>query len=72
MARTLVEFIKVAKLSEVPRNRELFFSVEDTGVLLLNVDDRICAINKVCPHQDLSVLHQGSLEESQLTCPMHG
>ncbi|MFQ5798755.1 MAG: Rieske 2Fe-2S domain-containing protein [Bacteroidota bacterium] len=45
---------------------------ERAEVLLLNVDDRTYAINKVCPHQDFSALYEGSLKEPRLTWPMHG
>lgn len=68
----MVEFIKIAKRSDVPRNHRLLVSIEEVQVLLLNVDNRIYAINNVCPHQHYSALHQGSLEKLELTCPMHG
>lgn len=68
----MVEFINVAKLSDVPRNNRLLLSIEGVDVLLLNVDGRIYAICNVCPHQHFSALHQGLLKELELTCPMHG
>lgn len=69
---TMAEFIKVARLSEVARNRRLLLSLEGEDILLLNVGGRIYAINNVCPHQHFSALHEGSLEEREITCPVHG
>ncbi len=68
----MADLIRIAKRSDVPRNRRLLVSIEGLDILLLNVDDRIYAIDNVCPHQHFSALHQGLLKELELTCPIHG
>ncbi len=66
------EFIKIARLSEVPVKRSRLVKVNDLDIALWNVDGCIYAINNICPHQHFSMLHQGTLEGTYVTCPMHG
>jgi nitrite reductase (NADH) small subunit/3-phenylpropionate/trans-cinnamate dioxygenase ferredoxin subunit len=41
------------------------------GVVLANVDDQYYAISDTCPHAG-APLGEGFLDESTLTCPLHG
>ncbi len=66
------EFVKVARLNEVPAGRSRLVRVRDTDVALWNADGCIYAINNICPHQHFSMLHEGILEGLYVTCPMHG
>lgn len=67
-----MEFVKVARFSEIGERRSKRIKVEGEEIALWRVDGRIYAINNVCPHQHFSMLHQGALDGVFLTCPMHG
>jgi nitrite reductase/ring-hydroxylating ferredoxin subunit len=47
-------------------------SIDGTEVALFRVGDRYFAVDNHCPHQHFSKLHEGFLEGTILTCPMHG
>lgn len=67
-----MDFVKVARVSEISEKRGMLIKLEGEEVALWCVDGRIYAINNVCPHQHFSMLHQGTLDGLYLTCPMHG
>ena len=67
-----MEFVKVAKKSEINIGCSKRVLVGNEEVALWRIDDRIFAIRNVCPHQHHASLHQGSLEGATVTCPMHG
>ena len=70
--RGSVDFVKVARTTELHDRRGKLVRVEGEEIALWRVDGRIYAIHNVCPHQHFSMLHQGTLEGRHLTCPMHG
>jgi len=67
-----VEFVKVAKGSDVPERRAKLIHIEDNDIALFKVEGKVYAINNVCAHQHFSALHKGELTGLQVTCPMHG
>ncbi len=67
-----MEFVKVARTSDLHERRGTLVHVENEAIALWRVDGKVYAINNVCPHQHFSMLHQGTLDGLYLTCPMHG
>lgn len=67
-----MEFAKVARVSEISEKRGRLVNLEGEEIALWRVEGKIYAINNVCPHQHFSMLHQGTLDGTYLTCPMHG
>lgn len=67
-----VEFVKVARVSEVRESGGKLIRVDDEEIALFKVDGKFYAINNVCAHQHFSALHQGELDGLKVTCPMHG
>lgn len=67
-----MEFVRVARNSDIPEHRSKLVKIEDEEIALWRVDGKLYAINNVCPHQHFSMLHQGTLEGNYVTCPMHG
>jgi nitrite reductase/ring-hydroxylating ferredoxin subunit len=67
-----VDFIKVARTSDLDDRRGRIIHVEGEEVALWKIDGKVYAINNVCPHQHFSLLHQGAREGLYVTCPMHG
>jgi NAD(P)H-dependent nitrite reductase small subunit len=67
-----VEFVKVARASEIFERKAKLIKVDDEDIALWRVDGKLYAINNVCAHQHFSALHQGELDGLKVTCPMHG
>jgi nitrite reductase (NADH) small subunit len=66
------EFVKVARISEVPERRGKLVRIGDDEIALFKVEGSYYAINNVCAHQHISALHQGEMNGLNVTCPMHG
>lgn len=68
----MIEFVPVARVSDLFQNRGRLVRVEGEEIALWRIDGKIYAINNACPHQHFSMLHQGTLDGIYVTCPMHG
>jgi nitrite reductase (NADH) small subunit len=62
----------VASLGEIPERRSKRCVVDGAEIALWRVSGRIYAVDNVCAHQHMPVLHQGLLDGLLLSCPMHG
>ena len=64
-------FIKVAKTSEISVGKMKAIKLGDKEVLIANIEGKYYAIGNRCTHKggDLS---KGKLENSIVTCPLHG
>ncbi|HET6272199.1 MAG TPA: Rieske 2Fe-2S domain-containing protein [Bacteroidota bacterium] len=67
-----MEFIRVARVSDIGEKRSLLVYVGGEAIALWRIEGRVYAINNVCPHQHTPSLHQGTLDGLFVTCPMHG
>jgi nitrite reductase/ring-hydroxylating ferredoxin subunit len=65
-------FVKIARTSELYSTRGISVRIDDEEVALFQIGSEIVAVRNDCPHQHFSLLHQGSLRDFALTCPMHG
>lgn len=66
-----MEFVRVAKVGEVPPGTMREVQVNGKAVALANVDGRFHAIDNVCMHRG-GPLADGVLEGAVVTCPWHG
>lgn len=64
-------FYQVAGVEELPPGERLFIEVDDTPVVILNVDGKYYAIGDVCTH-DGGPVGDGQLDGFQIICPRHG
>lgn len=64
-------FVKVAKVSDLPRGKVMVVEVEDEDVALCNVEGEIYAIANLCTH-DNGPLNAGHLYGDEIECPRHG
>jgi len=69
--KTMVDFIEVTGVQQVPPGSGARFNVADKEVAIFNVDGNICAISDTCPHAGGS-LGLGKLDGTIVTCPVHG
>jgi 3-phenylpropionate/trans-cinnamate dioxygenase ferredoxin component len=67
-----IDFIKVARTSDIPDRRSKRVRLEGEEIALWNVGGTFYAVSNICSHQHIAALHQGSLNGLMLTCPMHG
>lgn len=65
------EFVRVAKISDLPDPGKKLVEVEDSLVLLLHVGGQFYCIDDVCTH-DGGPLSEGKLTGCELACPRHG
>jgi nitrite reductase/ring-hydroxylating ferredoxin subunit len=65
-------WIRACKTEDLKNSNPLDFDYEDKKILIMNVDNRIYATDRICTHAyaDLST---GFLNESEktVTCPLH-
>lgn len=52
--------------------RARLLSIDGADVALFRIADEYYAVDNHCPHQHFSKLHEGFLQGSVVTCPMHG
>jgi len=67
----MTQFIKVARVEEIPPGTKKTVEVEGVEVVIANVDGEFYAVEDVCTH-DGGPLGDGELEGCQLICPRHG
>ncbi len=66
-----MDFVAVADLADVPPGTMRLVDVHGRGVVLVNRDGEIYALENRCPHQG-GPLGKGRLEGDALVCPWHG
>ncbi len=65
-----IEYLPVAEVAEVPKDRTKIISVAGTPIALLNVGGEIYALEHSCPHQG-GPIGEGEVEGMTITCPWH-
>ncbi len=67
----MAEFVKVARVSDLPAGKAKSVEAKGAQVALYNVGGRIYATVGTCPHRG-GPLGDGDLEAGTITCPWHG
>lgn len=65
------EFVKVAKVSEIPAGERKLIELEDVTVALFNIDGHYYCVEDVCTH-DSGPVAEGTLDGFAIECPRHG
>ncbi len=65
------EYVKVARVGELPAGGMMRVEAHGTRILLVNVDGELFAICDTCSHEEAS-LYQGALHGDLIRCPLHG
>lgn len=66
-----MNFLPVAKISEIPDPGRILVQVEDRLIALFHVDGQFFALDDVCTH-DGGPLAEGKLDDHTIACPRHG
>ena len=64
------EFVRVASASEVPPGEMKVVEVNDTEVVLANIDGKIVCFSNECTHRQ-GPMGEGILEGEVVECPFH-
>ena len=65
------DWVDVAQASEIEPGGYRVVELEDTDVVVFNLDGEFYALEDVCTH-DGAELSGGSIEEDCIVCPRHG
>ena len=65
------EFVRAARLSELPAGAMRGVEVNGVSLLLANVDGTVYALHDECSHEEFP-LSDGELEGCEVTCLLHG
>jgi nitrite reductase/ring-hydroxylating ferredoxin subunit len=65
-------FTKIGRAIDLKDRKPYSAVIDGLSVVIVKADDEFFAFENNCPHQHFSLLHQGSIEGCEITCPMHG
>jgi len=63
--------ITVGKASDIPKGKMVSVQAGGKDILVANVDGKYYAMGDICNHAGAN-LHEGELNDKELTCPWHG
>jgi 3-phenylpropionate/trans-cinnamate dioxygenase ferredoxin subunit len=66
-----LEFVPLAKITDVPENRVSCFEINGHHVVLSQVKGEFFAVHNKCSHADQS-FNSGRVRGHKLLCPLHG
>lgn len=67
----MAEFVKVARVGDIPPGERLWHDFEYETVVIFNVDGEFYCIADLCTHDD-GPLEDGDLDGYSIECPRHG
>jgi 3-phenylpropionate/trans-cinnamate dioxygenase ferredoxin component len=66
------EFVKVARIGDIPPGTAKLVEVEDVRIALFNLDGELYAIEDVCTHDGGPLVEGTIVDGCQVQCPRHG
>ena len=67
-----MRLVKVARVKDIREQSGTLVRINEEDVVIFKRNEEYFALSNVCAHQHFSMLHQGTLEDCTVTCPMHG
>lgn len=67
----MADFIKVAKLDEIPTDTGKLVDADGVSIALFKIGDEVFAIDSACPHQG-GPMNEGGVHDGKAMCPWHG
>ncbi|MGY8736669.1 MAG: Rieske (2Fe-2S) protein [bacterium] len=64
-------FVSVARLQDIPESSGLRVKIDEIGIGLYRIDDKIHAMEDACPHAGFP-LSEGEFENCVIVCKAHG
>lgn len=67
------DFVKICRISEVYNRKGKSFRLDDENeIAVFKVNDKIYAVDNICPHNHTPQIYDGYIEDMYVACPMHG
>lgn len=67
----MTNFVKVARVEDIPAGQRIFYDFAEESVIILNVEGAFYCIADLCSHDD-GPLADGEVEGHGIECPRHG
>ena len=67
----MADFVRVARLDQIPEPGKRLFEVDDRLVVLFRVEAHVYCLEDLCTH-DGGPLGEGELDGHSIACPRHG
>jgi len=67
----LTEFTKLCRFDELTEKQGKKYIVGEVEVAVFKIANEVFALNNICPHQHMSIIHDGFIEEDYVFCPAH-
>jgi len=67
----VTEWVKVAKVDEIPSGGRIWHDFEEETVIILNINGDFYCIADLCSHDD-GPLEDGEVDDHTIECPRHG
>jgi naphthalene 1,2-dioxygenase system ferredoxin subunit len=67
----MAEFVKVAKVDDIPAGEALQVEAGGLTLALVRVDGEVFCVNDICTHEHAH-LSEGFCEGYEIECPLHG
>lgn len=67
----MTEFIKIARVEDIPPGERLWYEFEEETVVVFNIGGIFYCIADLCTH-DGGPLEDGELDGCEVECPRHG
>lgn len=72
MSKDVEGYKKICKISDLQNKIGKRFMIDDIDVAVFRVDEKVFAVNNICPHQHASIIYDGFVEDGYVICPAHG
>jgi 3-phenylpropionate/trans-cinnamate dioxygenase ferredoxin subunit len=64
-------WVDVIEATKIAAGEKKAFVIDNTPILIINVDNEYYAIRNQCTHEDFPLI-EGEIENDQIICPLHG
>jgi nitrite reductase/ring-hydroxylating ferredoxin subunit len=71
-SQIMEQFTCIGHINEFASGALRSVPVGQAEVIVVCVAGKYFAFENVCPHQQYAVFHQGTINDYEITCPMHG
>lgn len=70
--KNLDGFTKICTRNDLQDKIGKRFVVDDTEIAVFLIENKIFAVNNICPHMQSALIYDGFIEGEKVVCPAHG
>ncbi len=71
-SESLEGFQKICTIHDLVENSGKRFIVNDTEIAVFLIQNKVYAVNNICPHKQSALIYDGFIEREFVVCPAHG